>query len=104
MCQTTGSHIKYLKHRIDALDKENMTCKYTLIESDIKFDKVEFVVYEVKFVAKVDGGCVLKMTSEYHTKEGAELSEDDIKKGKEKAIGLSKAIGEYLVANPDVCA
>ena len=100
----TGRHLKYIKHRVDALDKENLMSKYTLIESDIEFDKAEFVAYEVKFVAKPDGGCLLKMTSEYHTKGDAELNEDVIKKGKEKALGLVKAIGEYLRANPDVCA
>ncbi|KAF8013949.1 hypothetical protein BT93_I1726 [Corymbia citriodora subsp. variegata] len=73
-----SSHIKYTKHRIDALDVENFYCKYTLIDSEIKFDKIDCVVYEVKFVA-IDGGCVCKMTSKYHIKEGCELKEDDIK-------------------------
>ncbi|XP_039156097.1 major strawberry allergen Fra a 1-3-like [Eucalyptus grandis] len=71
-------------HKIDALDVENFYCKYTLIESDIKFDKIKFIVYEVKF-ASANDGCVCKMTSEYHVEEGAELKEDDIKREK---IGL----------------
>ncbi|XP_039156112.1 major strawberry allergen Fra a 1-3 [Eucalyptus grandis] len=70
------------KHKIDALDVDNCYCKYTLIESGVQFDKIDFVVYEVKFIA-ADGGCVCKMTSEYHAKEGCELKEDDIKQGKE---------------------
>ncbi|XP_030474605.2 major strawberry allergen Fra a 1-3-like [Syzygium oleosum] len=98
-----SSHIKYTKHKIDALNVDNFYCKYTLIESDIKFDKIDCVVYEVKFVA-AGGGCVCKMTSEYHVKEGCELKEDDIKQGKDRAVGLYKAVEEYLVANPDVCA
>ncbi|XP_010024758.2 major strawberry allergen Fra a 1-3 [Eucalyptus grandis] len=76
-----SAHIKYTKHKIDALDVENFYCKYTLIESDIKFDKIKFIVYEVKF-ASANDGCVCKMTSEYHVEEGAELKEDDIKQGK----------------------
>ncbi|KAK3418027.1 hypothetical protein EUGRSUZ_H04009 [Eucalyptus grandis] len=98
-----SAHIKYTKHKIDALDVENFYCKYTLIESDIKFDKIKFIVYEVKF-ALANGGCVCKMTSEYHVEEGAELKEDDIKHGKDRAMGLFKTVEEYLLANPAVCA
>ncbi|KAL3727749.1 hypothetical protein ACJRO7_032487 [Eucalyptus globulus] len=90
-------------HKIDALDVENFYCKYTLIESDIKFDKIKFIVYEVKF-ASANDGCVCKMTSEYHVEEGAELKEDDIKQGKYRAMGLFKTVEEYLLANPTVCA
>ncbi|KAK3418019.1 hypothetical protein EUGRSUZ_H04000 [Eucalyptus grandis] len=98
-----SAHIKYTKHKIDALDVENFYCKYTLIESDIKFDKIKFIVYEVKF-ASANDGCVCKMTSEYHVEEGAELKEDDIKQGKDRAMGLFKTVEEYLLANPVVCA
>ncbi|KAF8013942.1 hypothetical protein BT93_I1719 [Corymbia citriodora subsp. variegata] len=99
-----GGHLKYLKHRIDALDAENLMCKYTLIEADVVFDKIESVAYEVKFEASGDGGCVCKMTSEYHTKAGVELKEEDIKQGKDKAMGLYKVVEEYLLANPSVYA
>jgi len=74
-----------------------------LIESDIKFDKIKFIVYEVKF-ASANDGCVCKMTSEYHVEEGAELKEDDIKQGKDRAMGLFKTVEEYLLANPTICA
>lgn len=99
-----GSHLKFLKHKIDALDTVNLVCKYTLIEGDVIFDKIESVVYEVKFLASGDGGCVCKMTSEYHTKGDMELKEEDIKQGKEKAMGLYKVVEEYLLANPDAYA
>ncbi|KAK3418026.1 hypothetical protein EUGRSUZ_H04008 [Eucalyptus grandis] len=82
---------------------EKLYCKYTLIESDIKFDKIKFIVYEVKF-ASANDGCVCKMTSEYDVEEGAELKEDDIKQGKDRAMGLFKTVEEYLLANPTVCA
>ncbi|KAK4796806.1 hypothetical protein SAY86_029132 [Trapa natans] len=67
-------------------------------------DVLEKVVYEVKFEAKSDGGCVCKMTSEYHGKGDAEFKEEEIKQGKDKAMGLYKVVEEYLVANPDVYA
>ncbi|XP_048129317.1 major allergen Pru ar 1-like [Rhodamnia argentea] len=98
-----SAHIKYTKHKIGALDVENLYCKYTLIESDIKFDEIDCIVLEVKFTS-ANGGCVWKVTSDYHVKEGAELKEDDIKQGKDMAMGLFKTVEEYLVANPDVCA
>ncbi|XP_030463072.1 major allergen Pru ar 1-like [Syzygium oleosum] len=99
-----GGHLKCLKHKIDALDSDNLVCKYSLIEGGAIFDKIESVVYEVKFEASSNGGCICKMSSEYHTKTGVELKEEDIKQGKEKAMGLYKVVEEYLLANPDVYA
>lgn len=90
-----------MKHRVDAVDAEKFFCKYTLIESDVSFDKIESVVYEVKLEAVADGGCLCRMTSEYHVKEGVELKEEEIQQGKDKAMGLFKVVEEYLVANPD---
>ncbi|XP_048133930.1 major strawberry allergen Fra a 1-3-like [Rhodamnia argentea] len=96
-----SAHIRYRMHKICALDVEKY-CKYTLIESDIKFDKIDCIVDEVKFTS-ANGGCACKMTSDYHVKEGAELKEDDIKKGKDKAMGLFKTVEQYILANPSVC-
>ncbi|XP_056168619.1 pathogenesis-related protein STH-21-like [Syzygium oleosum] len=95
-----AGHLKFLKRKIDALDTENLVCKYTLIEGDMIFDKIEKVVYGVQILASGNGGCVCKMTSEYHTKGDVELKEEDIKQGKEKAMGLYKVVEEYLLANP----
>ncbi|KAJ7955162.1 major allergen Pru ar 1-like [Quillaja saponaria] len=41
-----GDHVRYLKHRIDALDKENLVCKYTMIEGEVLIDKIEFIAYD----------------------------------------------------------
>ncbi|PKI46037.1 hypothetical protein CRG98_033566 [Punica granatum] len=99
-----GGHLKWLKHKTDAIDAEKLVCKYSLIESDIAFEKIESVVYEVKFETSSDGGCVCKMTSEYHVKAGVELKEEDIKQGKDRAMGLYKVVEEYLLANPEAYA
>ncbi|XP_075640822.1 major strawberry allergen Fra a 1.04-like [Castanea sativa] len=96
-----GSHFKYLKHKIDALDAENCSCKYSLIEGDVLGDKLESISYEVKFVS-TDGGSVCKMISHYHTKGDFELKEEDIKEGKDKAMGMYNIVEEYLSANPNV--
>ncbi|KAA8543063.1 hypothetical protein F0562_021442 [Nyssa sinensis] len=98
-----GGHFKYLKHRIDALDAHNFVCKYTLIEGDVLGDKLESISYEVKFEAAA-GGCVCKVTSHYHTKGDVELKEEEIKTGKDKAMGMYKTVEEYLLAHPDVYA
>ncbi|OWM71167.1 pathogenesis-related protein STH-21-like [Punica granatum] len=101
---TEGGHFKYLKHRINALDIENLVYKYTLTEGDVIFDRVEKVVYEVKFETTGAGGCICKMTREYHAKGDVELRDEDIKQGKDKAMGLYKVVEEYLLANPNVYA
>lgn len=42
------------------------------------------------------------MTSHYHSK--IELKDEDIKAGKDKAMGMYKVVEEYLLANPDAYA
>nr|CAD33532.1 pathogenesis-related protein PR10A [Datisca glomerata] len=96
-----GSEYKYMKHRIDVLDKENFIYSYTIIEGDAIGDKIEKVENEVKIEASPTGGSILKSTSKYYTKDDYELKEDEIKAGKEKALGLFKAIESYLLANPN---
>ena len=92
-----------MKHKIDALDTANFVCKYTLIEGDVLGDKLESVVYEVEYVAS-GSGSVCKMTSHYNTKGDINLKDEDIKAGKDKAIGMYRVVEEYLLANPDVYA
>ncbi|XP_021280814.1 pathogenesis-related protein STH-2-like [Herrania umbratica] len=98
-----GSHFKYLKNRIDALDVDNCVCKYTTIEGDVIGDKLESISYELKFEAS-GAGCVCKMTSHYHTKGDFVLKEEEIKAGKEQAVGMYKVVEAYLLANPNVYA
>ncbi|KAL7124173.1 hypothetical protein ABFS83_14G030100 [Erythranthe nasuta] len=98
-----GAQLKYVKHRIDAIDTENYVCKYTLVEGDILGDKLEKICYEIKFEASEEG-CNIKLTSEYHTKGDFVINDEEIKAGKEQALGLYKACEDYLIANPHVCA
>ncbi|XP_073309072.1 major allergen Pru ar 1-like [Primulina huaijiensis] len=101
---TESSHFKYVKHRINELDKEKLTCKYSMIEGDMLGDKVERIEYDIKFESSDDGGCICKMTSEYHAVEGHEIKEDDIRAGKESAKGIYKVIEAYLLQNPHAFA
>ncbi|KAK4793658.1 hypothetical protein SAY86_024093 [Trapa natans] len=80
-----GCLIRYAKHRIDELDRENCRCKYTLIDGDIIDDrKLKMVEYEVEFVNDSRGGCICKMSS--------------------KAMEVYRVIEAYLLANPDAYA
>ncbi|KAL4643051.1 hypothetical protein ACB092_02G064800 [Castanea dentata] len=96
-----GSHFKFLKHKIDAIDKENFTYNYSVIEGGPLSDKIEKISYETKLVATPDGGSIFKSTSKYYAKDDFEIKEEQIKAGKEKATGLFKSVEGYLLANPD---
>ncbi|PKI56720.1 pathogenesis-related protein STH-21-like [Punica granatum] len=97
---TEASPMKYMKHRIDALDKERFMCKYTLIETDPFMDKLEYVTYEVKFEPYGLRGCLCRLTSEYKAKEGTVIKEEDIEHGKDRAIGMYEVVEAYLMAHP----
>ncbi|KAM7521441.1 hypothetical protein LguiA_011343 [Lonicera macranthoides] len=98
---TEGSMYKYLKHRIDALDVENYMCKYTLIEGNVLGDALESISYEIKF-DKEGEGAVCNIRSEYHPKCNVVITEDEIKEGKDKAMGMFKLVEDYLLSNPNV--
>ncbi|XP_050373557.1 major allergen Pru ar 1-like [Argentina anserina] len=102
---TEGSHIISVRNRVDEVDDENYVYNYTLIEGDVSvMEKLEFISYEVKFEATPEGGSKNRMVSKYHTKGGIVLNEEDIKAGREKALGMYKVVEAYLLQNPDVYA
>ncbi|XP_009793896.1 pathogenesis-related protein STH-2-like [Nicotiana tabacum] len=101
---TKGSPFEFVKHRIDELDKENMVCKYTMIEGDALADKFDSISYEVKFEESNNGGCICKMTTEYIGIGDFIVKEEDIKAGKDSAIGIYKAVESHLLQNPNLYA
>ena len=101
---TEGPEFKYLKNKVDALDKEEMTYAYTVIEGDALMDKVESISYEVKFEATPDGGCKGRNVSKYNLKPGSEIGEEQLKEAKAKSLAIFKAVEAYLLANPDAYA
>ncbi|KAJ9154549.1 hypothetical protein P3X46_027869 [Hevea brasiliensis] len=96
-----GSQFKFVKHKIEVLDKENFTYGYTIIEGCALMHTLEKISYHTKFVPTPDGGCIFKAIRKYYTKGDIEIKKDDLKTGKEKARGIFKAIEAYLLANPD---
>ncbi|KAJ0034186.1 hypothetical protein Pint_24432 [Pistacia integerrima] len=96
-----SSQVKSIKNRIDELDLENFSYKYSLIEGDGLMNKLDKITYDVKFEPTPDGGSKNKMSSTYYTKGDIVLTEDEIKEGKEKALGMYKIVEAYLLQNPD---
>ncbi|CAK9187505.1 unnamed protein product [Ilex paraguariensis] len=70
----TRRQLKSVKHRVAGIDKENLTYSYSIIEGDALMG-LESVSYMIE--------------------------EREIKDGKEKAMGMFKAVEAYLLANPD---
>ncbi|KAL3753023.1 hypothetical protein ACJRO7_000421 [Eucalyptus globulus] len=96
-----GSQYKTMKHKVEALNKENFTYSYSIIEGDALGTTLEKISYEMKITASPEGGSVCKRTSKYFTIGEADITEEKIKAGKEKASAMFKAIEAYLLANPD---
>ncbi|XP_010024736.2 major strawberry allergen Fra a 1.08 [Eucalyptus grandis] len=99
-----GSPLKFVKHRIDALDKEKMTYSYSMVEGGELGNKIESISYEIKMEASPDGGCKGSNVSKYLPKPGIVINEEEIKAGKEKATAVFKAVEAYLLANPETYA
>ncbi|KAM7485029.1 hypothetical protein LguiA_001038 [Lonicera macranthoides] len=95
-----GNQYKSVKHRVDAIDEENLTYSYSIIEGDDLSDVVESISYNNKFIPAPDGGSICKNHCIYHMKNEAHIAEEHIKTGKEKATGIFKAVEAYLHANP----
>ncbi|XP_022761235.1 major allergen Pru ar 1-like [Durio zibethinus] len=96
-----GSRFNYVKHKVEAVDKDNFTYCYSVIEGDALMNTLEKITYETKLEPSPDGGSICKNISKYYTIGDIEIKEEEIKAGKEKALGLFKAIEAYLLANPD---
>ncbi|KAB2092804.1 hypothetical protein ES319_A02G055300v1 [Gossypium barbadense] len=96
-----GSQFKYMKQKVEEVDKDKFVYIYSVIEGDALMDKLEKITYETKLETSPNGGSVCKTTSKYYTIGEFELKEEGIKAGKEKALGMFKAIEAYLLANPN---
>ncbi|XP_062108682.1 major allergen Pru av 1-like [Humulus lupulus] len=96
-----GSSFNYVKHRVESVDQDNLSHSYTLIEGDALTDKLEKISYETKLEASPDGGSIIKTVSKYYTIGDAEIKEENVKEGKEKASQLFKLFEKYLNDHPD---
>ncbi|XP_030545593.2 major allergen Pru ar 1-like [Rhodamnia argentea] len=98
-----ASHFKYAKHRVDAPDQEKLTYSYGWIEGDALMNIFEKISYDIKIEAGPEGGSICKNRSKYYATGDIQFTEEQIKEGKEKVLGLFKALEGYLLANPNAC-
>ncbi|PIN25275.1 hypothetical protein CDL12_01983 [Handroanthus impetiginosus] len=99
-----GAPHTYLKHKIEHLDAAKHVAKYSLIEGAVLGDKIEKIYYDQKYEDTSDGGCIVKIAGEYHTKGNFQVPEEEIKAHKDEALQTIKRVEEILLAHPDICA
>ncbi|KAH6783127.1 hypothetical protein C2S52_008086 [Perilla frutescens var. hirtella] len=51
-----GSQYKSVKHRVDDIDKENLTRTYSIVEGDALSGVIESITYHIKIIPTEDGG------------------------------------------------
>ncbi|CDO98808.1 unnamed protein product [Coffea canephora] len=88
-----GHQFTSLKHRVDELDTQSFTCKYSAVEGGALMGVLESISHVIKIEESPEVGSVCQIT------------EEQIKSGKEKALAMFKAmfkaVEAYLLANPD---
>ncbi|KAI3875602.1 hypothetical protein MKX03_001553 [Papaver bracteatum] len=90
----TGASMGDMKLKMDEIDMENLTCKYTVSDCNAYGDMVDFLVSECKFVASAYDESVINF----------QMDEEEIKAGRERAMEIYDFVHAYLANNPDVCA
>lgn len=90
-----------MNQKVDVVDEENYVYHYTVDEGSVISETLEKVCYEYKLVEKAEGGCMIKCTVKYHTRGDAELTDEFLKVNKEISAAFTKAVEDYLLANPD---
>ncbi|GMJ02091.1 MLP-like protein 423 [Hibiscus trionum] len=96
-----GMGIKYVKHQVHVLDKDNRYYNFSVIEGDVLSEKLEKISDENKFDPAPNGGTIVKITTKFHTVGDAEFKEDEIKQVIQSRARVFKAVEDYVVANPD---
>ncbi|KAJ9154563.1 hypothetical protein P3X46_027883 [Hevea brasiliensis] len=96
-----GGDFKYMKSKVEVVDKDTLTHCYSVIGGDPWSDLLEKISYENKIVASPDGGSIIKCTSKFFPKGNAELDKEKAKARAEKTWQIFKTVEAYLLANPD---
>ncbi|XVF28256.1 hypothetical protein REPUB_Repub15cG0014000 [Reevesia pubescens] len=96
-----GSEVKYVKQKFEAIDKDNFSYSYSVIEGDVLANKLEKITYDTKFEKAPGGGTILKRTSKYYTIGDIVIKEEEIKDANEKQGVVYKAVEDYVLANPN---
>lgn len=78
-CFFAGGEVKYLTHRIDALDKEKMMYSYTIIEGDA-MDKIESISYEISMRSPLMEAARARVLTSTTQKEASSLKKRRLRK------------------------
>nr|ABK22883.1 unknown [Picea sitchensis] len=92
----------YAKERVDEMDEEKMVFKYTTIEGGLLGKNLSALNFELKFVPRKEGGCVVSWICNYETLPGAQLDEGKAQEMKEQSNAMFKKIEQYLLSNPNL--
>ncbi|KAK6930229.1 hypothetical protein RJ641_004323 [Dillenia turbinata] len=84
---------------LDALDLEKFIYNYSVGDALVNLESIS---HEVKLEPAPDGRSISKVISKYFTKGDVVPSEEEIKAGKERVLGMTKVVEAYLIQNPDV--
>lgn len=95
---------RYVKDRVEAMDKENYVFKYSIVEGGILGFKVNSYVAEVAFTSRSDGDCFAKLKIEYESLGDSLLNEEDVRNIKQGILTMVKAAERFLLANPNAYA
>ncbi|KAI3931226.1 hypothetical protein MKX01_040143 [Papaver californicum] len=87
ICSQQRDSMGNMKLKMDEIDYENLTCKYTVSDCNAYGDMVDFLVSECKFVASANDESVInfQVTNNFYPKGDAKMDEEEIKAGMEKA-------------------
>ncbi|KAF2317532.1 hypothetical protein GH714_023995 [Hevea brasiliensis] len=105
--KSVRSELSHVKERIDAIDKKKLTYDYSVIGSDpaLMNKALDKISFRIEVESCPDGGSIFKRSSKSYATDGAEVNEEEIKAGQEKAmeafVGISRAFEAYILANPD---
>ncbi|WVZ10133.1 hypothetical protein V8G54_014663 [Vigna mungo] len=97
---TLAEGLGFVKHQVDAIDTENYVYNYSVIEGSALSETLEKISYEYKLVGSGDGGSIVKCMSKYYTKGDEKLAEEFVKAAKERSAAFTKAIQDFILANP----
>ena len=93
-----------MKIKIDELDTDAYQYKYTNFDSDLLEKlQLERIVYD-ETIETTDSGCHYKLVGHFHTKGDVVCTEEGFQKFFQIMLMAYKAVAQYLIDNPDVCA
>ncbi|WCJ23413.1 Major allergen Pru av 1 [Euphorbia peplus] len=73
--------------------------RYSIIEAEPWSDKLEKMTVEVTVKASINGGSIIKHSTEYIPKPNCELDEDEVNAHAEKVVGLYKVLEGHVLTN-----